>query len=79
MVNYDKWDKLEVSDDESDGYGKSDRRVGVTKLDGPSKVTFGGGASDVVTIDALSFSTASLTNAIAFSRIARPPPRSPIS
>tara|TARA_B110000977_G_scaffold56500_1_gene76781 strand:+ start:16051 stop:17139 length:1089 start_codon:yes stop_codon:yes gene_type:complete len=51
MVNYDKWDKLEVSDDESDGYGKSDRRVGVTKLDGPSKVTFGGGASDVVTID----------------------------
>lgn len=40
MVNYDKWDKLEVSDDEED---TASRRATVTRLDAPSRVTFGGG------------------------------------
>ena len=39
MVNYDKWDKLEVSDDEED---TASRRATVTRLDAPSRVTFGG-------------------------------------
>ena len=38
MVNYDKWDKIDVSDDEDD----RPRRANVTRLDGPSRVTFGG-------------------------------------
>ena len=40
MVNYDKWDTLEVSDDEED---TASRRATVTRLDAPSRVTFGGG------------------------------------
>ncbi len=40
MVNYDKWDKLEISDDEED---TASRRATVTRLDAPSRVTFGGG------------------------------------
>ena len=40
MVNYDKWDRLEVSDDEED---TASRRATVTRLDAPSRVTFGGG------------------------------------
>ena len=39
MVNYDKWDKLEISDDEED---TARRRATVTRLDAPSRVTFGG-------------------------------------
>ena len=40
MVNYDKWDTLEVSDDEED---TASRRATVRALDAPSRVTFGGG------------------------------------
>ena len=40
MVNYDKWDKLEISDDEED---TASRRATVTRLEAPSRVTFGGG------------------------------------
>ena len=47
MVNYDKWDKMDVSDDEDD----RPRRANVTRLDGPSRVTFGGGRGDVVDVE----------------------------
>lgn len=50
MVNYAKWDNLQVSDDEED---TSSRRVGVTKLETPSRITFGGGGANanVISID----------------------------
>ena len=47
MVNYDKWDKLDISDDEDD----KPRRANVTRLEGPSKVTFGGGRGDNVDVE----------------------------
>jgi len=48
-VNYSKWDKMDYgssSDDENEGM-ESEAQPRVTTLDGPSSVTFGGGADTV--------------------------------
>ena len=47
MVDYAKWDALDVSDDEEDA---RPRRANVTRLAAPSRVTFGGGRGDAVEV-----------------------------
>lgn len=45
MVNYSKWDNLDVSDDEME-----DAKPRVQRFDGPQKVTFGGNGDSGVTV-----------------------------
>ena len=48
MVNYDKWDKLDLGSDDDEPRTRG--RPQVTRLEGPSTVTFGGGRGDVVDV-----------------------------
>ena len=52
MVDYGKWDKMvaEMSDEEV-GVDAPPRRARVTRLNGPSKITFGGGRGNAVDVE----------------------------
>jgi hypothetical protein len=51
-IDYSKWDKLVVSDDEDDGAGVVRRTPNVTRFDAPKSVQFGGDDNDEYEDDA---------------------------
>ena len=74
MVNYSKWDNLDLGSDDDEP--RTSGVPNVTKLEGPSTVTFGGGRGRNVDIQVNAPAPAPAPIAVGTKAIAPPPNRS---